>query len=108
MPPLELEFSQIPLQPLLRGGASILAAHFGPIGYLVPLQEHGHSQLRPPKYRKNENVWEDIIGRRVFAGQEITLEGFQVMDWFHEPQDCITLRALPMRARRPTISFTLN
>src|SRR5262245_57509062 len=77
--------NQVPLQPLPPGswaGNSILGAHCGTIGYLLPPQSGGASRRGKPTYRKNEDVWKAIIGERVSAGQEIVMDHFQVMDWF--------------------------
>jgi hypothetical protein len=80
----EPDLTNSPVQPIPRwgpAGNSILRAHLGTTDYQQPPlpAAEGANALA---YRTNEDVWRAIIGERVISGQEITLEGFDVLDWF--------------------------
>jgi hypothetical protein len=76
--------NEFAVQPIPRWGSagnSILRAHLGTIEYQqAPLPEATAGNTL--SYRTNEKVWRDVIGEAIIAGQEITLEGFDILDWF--------------------------
>jgi len=77
---------RVPFQPIPAWASyqanSILGAHIGTMDYMLSPQEirTPHGGMR--SYDKNEDIWRDLIERRVDAGTEIVLKGFHVLDWF--------------------------
>jgi TIR domain len=106
--------SSVPVQPLAswnsHGANSILGAHCGNLDYQLLTESRDNRGTSTPTYRTNEDAWHDIIGERVFAGQDIVLERFQIMDWFprapglYHTRDAAWAREMAFEHMHPTLS----
>ena len=80
---MSTRFQQVPLERLPGGppADSILGSHLGTTDYLLTTGSASAS-VQAHTYQRNEDFWRDVIGQRLFAGMEIVLRRFQLMDWF--------------------------